>query len=293
MILINNLNKMTENSIMNTPFFYSYESSYEDPYFNSIGQYIIQKIREEDLCQEGKSQTEKESAASSNTDFRSNSRLQSRTAITELILTNKDIISNYKEFYEEECQLSLINWVKDIHEDLKIKKKKDDSLEDNYINKKNNLNKNQEILLYNIINIFEILPIKPDDLISLNFIDILKKIKKDTKNQNTTLYKKIKTLLNYWKSIISFYNKQDNFSTFLNKKQLRTKNEINLNNSNPKLNENKEEETSSLSLYETELEVSTKSLKIKKKKVNWKDDKNLKEEISYDPNEAPSMMENF
>ena len=196
---------MIDCSIM-TEVSYTPRSDEITPYLNSIGLYIIKKIHEEDF----KSKPEIPIPENSKTDSLCSTidniycnRIQSKVAITELILKNKDIIYNLKEFYEEDCQLSLMNWVNAVHKDLK------QSLKNEKINKnKLILNKNQEILLFNIINILEILPIKPDDLISLNFIDILKKIKKDIKTQNDILYNKIKTLLNFWKSIIVYYIKQ-------------------------------------------------------------------------------------
>ena len=62
--------------------------------------------------------------------------------------------------------------------------------------------KNLEVLLYNIINIFEIFQIKPNDLISLNFIEKLNKNKYTVKNFNIGLYSRIKNLINYWNILI-------------------------------------------------------------------------------------------
>ena len=266
------------NSLMNEVY-YTPSSNEISPFLNSIGLYIIKKIHEEDFQSKKEvSMTEKSKIDSlcSTIDNIYCNRIQSKVAITELILKNKDIIYNLKEFYDEDCQLSLMNWVNAVHKDLK------QSFKNEKINKnKLILNKNQEILLFNIINILEILPIKPDDLISLNFIDILKKIKKDIKTQNDILYNKIKKLLNFWKSIIVLYNEQKTNFEVLNKKRLRNENAI--------FNEKKDED-SSMSLFDSEtLGQSQKNIKLKKK-VSWKEENSLKEVIGFDPNEAPSEI---
>ena len=152
----------------------------------NIGFYIIQKIREEDLRENYLSNL----AEDENQKFLKE-ELESKIYITELILSNRDSLIELEDFYEEDCQLSLLNWACNIHKKLIKQKRYKYSLDLDYyenLNKdsliKNSLNKNLEILLFNILNIFEIFPIKPDDLNSLNFFGKLKEIKKDMKAQN-------------------------------------------------------------------------------------------------------------
>ena len=160
----------------------------------NIGFYIIQKIREEDLRENYLSNLEEDEGQKLLKE-----EMESKIYITELILSNRDSLIELEDFYEEECQLSLLNWACNIHKKLIKQKSYKYSLDLDYyenLNKdslnKNSLNKNLEILLFNILNIFEIFPIKPDDLNSLNFFGKLKEIKKDMKTQNIIIYKKIK-----------------------------------------------------------------------------------------------------
>ena len=204
----------------------------EDPSnLTEVGLYIIQKLREEDLKEMLPSLSLEESNSNSENIAE---ELNSKNSIAELILNNRDILVNLDEFYEEDCQLSLLNWAWNIHRKFFAEKKiekeserginpqmtttdtnalsflnKDFLFKNNCLNNKAeillfNINK-AEILLFNILNIFEIFPIKPDDLKSLNFIEKLRDIKKDMKSRNLLLYKKIKKLINFWKKMIKFF----------------------------------------------------------------------------------------
>ena len=183
---------------------------------STVGLYIIQKLREEDL----KEMLPSLSLDESNLNLENVAEeLNSKYGIVELILNNRDILVNLDEFYEEECQLSLLNWAWNIHRKFFGRKNETNSTGNNletdtnaniFLNKeflfKNKcLNNKAEILLFNILNIFEIFPIKPDDLKSLNFIEKLRDIKKDMKSRNLLLYKKIKKLINFWKKMIKFF----------------------------------------------------------------------------------------
>ena len=249
----------------------------------NIGFYIIQKIREEDLRENYLCNLEEDESQKLLKE-----EMESKIYITELILSNRDSLIELEDFYEEDCQLSLLNWACNIHKKLTKQKKYKYSLDLDYyenLNKdsliKNSLNKNLEILLFNILNIFEIFPIKPDDLNSLNFFGKLKEIKKDMKAQNIIIYKKIKKLIKFWKSMIKLFDNQNKNldvkkNVNLNKKRQREQNEI---------NEDNEIYSSNLSIYETD---SCEQNDIKKKTVTWKNDDILVEKIDFDPFESPA-----
>ena len=282
---------------------------------STVGLYIIQKLREEDL----KEMLPSLSLDESNLNLENVAEeLNSKYGIVELILNNRDILVNLDEFYEEECQLSLLNWAWNIHRKFFGRKNETNSTGNNletdtnaniFLNKeflfKNKcLNNKAEILLFNILNIFEIFPIKPDDLKSLNFIEKLRDIKKDMKSRNLLLYKKIKKLINFWKKMIKFFEaknkpnspspeeKPDNvfriFDVSLNQKR-------SLENCDTDKKEKKKKITFIIKKEDCEIMSSNISLddtesgehKIKKKNVSWKSQDSLVEKIEFDPMNAP------
>ena len=282
---------------------------------STVGLYIIQKLREEDL----KEMLPSLSLDESNLNLENVAEeLNSKYGIVELILNNRDILVNLDEFYEEECQLSLLNWAWNIHRKFFGRKNETNSTGNNletdtnaniFLNKeflfKNKcLNNKAEILLFNILNIFEIFPIKPDDLKSLNFIEKLSDIKKDMKSRNLLLYKKIKKLINFWKKMIKFFEaknkpnspspeeKPDNvfriFDVSLNQKR-------SLENCDTDKKEKKKKITFITKKEDCEIMSSNISLddtesgehKIKKKNVSWKSQDSLVEKIEFDPMNAP------
>lgn len=282
---------------------------------STVGLYIIQKLREEDL----KEMLPSLSLDESNLNLENVAEeLNSKYGIVELILNNRDILVNLDEFYEEECQLSLLNWAWNIHRKFFGRKNETNSTGNNletdtnaniFLNKeflfKNKcLNNKAEILLFNILNIFEIFPIKPDDLKSLNFIEKLRDIKKDMKSRNLLLYKKIKKLINFWKKMIKFFEaknkpnspspeeKPDNvfriFDVSLNQKR-------SLENCDTDKKEKKKKITFITKKEDCEIMSSNISLddtesgehKIKKKNVSWKSQDSLVEKIEFDPMNAP------
>jgi hypothetical protein len=281
---------------------------------STVGLYIIQKLREEDL----KEMLPSLSLDESNLNLENVAEeLNSKYGIVELILNNRDILVNLDEFYEEECQLSLLNWAWNIHRKFFGRKNETNSTGNNletdtnaniFLNKeflfKNKcLNNKAEILLFNILNIFEIFPIKPDDLKSLNFIEKLRDIKKDMKSRNLLLYKKIKKLINFWKKMIKFFDSQRKstipetkatsqnpkfFDITLNQKrqledcdtEQKDKNKRSCFLPNKETNDNM---SSNISLDETE----SGEHKIKKKNVTWKSQESLVERIEFDPMNAP------
>lgn len=260
---------------------------------NNIGFYIIQKIREEDL---------KKTKYTSNLDENAECQkileeeIKTKVGIANMILNNKDILMTLEDFYEEDCQFSLLNWACDIHKRVKQQRYKKSSfaldyyenINKDFSNKKNSLNNNVEILIFNIINIFEIFPIKPDDLKSLNFIEKLKEIKKDMKTQNLIIYKKIKNLIKFWKSMIKLFDnhKVKLFSeqNNLNKKRLREDDETAKKDKYKKICGIKEN-NENCSSNETDSGEQNDS---KKKNVSWKKDDLLVDKIEYDPSNAPA-----
>ena len=235
---------------------------YEEECVQEIfGKYIIGKIHKEDLSLKVKMSPNED-------DIEGKINLKEKINITSLILENKELLVQYEIFYEEDCQLSLLNWG--------YKCSKLCNLVENNILYRKNL----EVLLYNIINIFEIFPIKPNDLISLNFIEKLNKIKYTVKNFNKGLYSKIKNLINYWEILISYYNshfnkKVSNNLNLLNKKRERDEYEDNLSviSSN---------ETLDFTPRNSDMNI----LKIKKS-VSWKENNLLIEYSQFDPNKSP------
>ena len=271
----------------------------EDPSnLTEVGLYIIQKLREEDLKEMLPSLSLEESNSNSENIAE---ELNSKNSIAELILNNRDILVNLDEFYEEDCQLSLLNWAWNIHRkffaEKKIEKESERGINPQMTNK-------AEILLFNILNIFEIFPIKPDDLKSLNFIEKLRDIKKDMKSRNLLLYKKIKKLIKFWKKMINFFDTQRKqkflieekrevqphkfFNISLNKKRLLENCDTDKKDKNKRPNfistkEDCENISSNISLDDTE----SGEHKLRKKNVSWKTEEFLVEKIEYDPMNAP------
>ena len=278
---------------------------------NSVGLYIIQKLREEDL---------KESLPSLDLDELNieaenlEKEIKSKLSIVDLILNNRDILINLEDFYEEDCQLSLLNWACNInrkffanknfeplseantHSDIQFPLNKDLFFKKNYLNNK------AEILLFNILNIFEIFPIKPDDLKSLNFIEKLTEIKQDMKSRNLILYKKVKKLVKFWKKMIKFFDSHKtlnqiseilpesqclkHFDLTLNKKRLLENSSTEKKEKGQKPENKDDNENISSSVTNTSLdEIESGEIKIKKKNVKWKDF--LVEKIEFNPMNAP------
>ena len=285
----------------------------EESNLNYVGLYIIQKLREEDLREMhhpsfnlDESNLNSEKIAE---------ELQSKLDIVELIMNNRDILINLEDFYEEDCQLSLLNWAWNIHRrffgnkntepfaNMNTNSNANCCLNKDLLFKNNCLNNKAEILLFNILNIFEIFPIKPDDLKSLNFIEKLRDIKKGMKPRNLMIYKKIKKLIKFWKKMIKFFDSKRKstipetkatsknpkfFDITLNQKrqledcdtEQKDKNKRSCFLPNKDTNDNM---SSNISLDETE----SGEHKIKKKNVTWKSEESLVERIEFDPMNAP------
>ena len=150
-----------------------------------------------------------------------------KITFTNSILLNKDKFSELKEFDEEECHLSLINWI--------WKERKTLKYPNIYFNKLLGI----LYLLNNILNIFQILHINPNDIIELKLFDKLNNIKGLIKNWKIEhpILNLISNILNKWKSEI-----EESKEIKLNKKRNRSDDEtefesdINLLNNNIKVN---------------------------------------------------------
>lgn len=95
-------------------------------------------------------------------------------------------LHNIEEFFEEECHFTLISWM------------------DKYIREIKNETADEKVfqLLYNIILIFEIIPIKVADLFELKIFTKLNKIRKYIKNK-LYIYHHLDKLINYWTNFCS------------------------------------------------------------------------------------------
>ena len=134
-----------------------------------------------------------------------------KITFTNSILVNKDKFSELKEFYEEECHLSLLNWVWKERKTLKYP----------------SYNLNHHLfhilaLLNNILNIFLILPINSKDILDLKLFEKLNSIRSLIKNWNMDIpiLNLIKEILDKWKCSI-----EESKEIKLNKKRNRSEEE--------------------------------------------------------------------
>ena len=118
--------------------------------------------------------------------------LLSKLQFTYFISQHVNLLSQLSEFFEEECHLSLLNWV---WKEKKLLKNPYSSLSD-----MNSLCGVLE-LLYNILFIFENLPIKSNDILDLRLFEKLNKIKVYINRWNVFLpvLGKISAVLDKWK----------------------------------------------------------------------------------------------
>ena len=236
-----------------------------------FGNYIIERIHNEDLAFENQmsikeNENESESENQNENEIETKMNFKEKIEITSLILNNNELIIDFEDFYEEDCQLSLLIWGYKCSKILNLVKT-------NILYRKN-----LEILLYNIINIFEIFPIKPNDLISLNFIEKLNKIKYIVKKFNIDLYSKVKNLLYYWKNLINIYYSNYNIKV----------SNINLLNKKREREDEEKDEDSTLISSET---YNSRSPDLNnsriKKNVSWKEESILIDYCEFDPNKSP------
>jgi hypothetical protein len=127
---------------------------------------------------------------------------------------NNNLFIYFKDFFEEECHLSLLNWV--FNEKIFLKNK--------ILNNNNNINNKFQYflqLLNNVLNIFVYLPINSNDILKLKLFQKLKKIKYyislwKTKNFINYYINLINQILNIWKEKVEL-----NFIKILNLKRNR------------------------------------------------------------------------
>ena len=113
--------------------------------------------------------------------------LENKIQITYDIIMNTDKLTNFDDFFEEECHLTLVNWIYNTKKELK----------------KGFLDGRSYHLIYNILNIFETFPINLKDLLVLNIYQKLNKIRKFMKKINFILFLKLDNLLSYWENFIN------------------------------------------------------------------------------------------
>ena len=187
-----------------------------------------------------------------------------KITFTYSILLNEDKFDDLKEFYEEECHLSLLNWV---WKERKILK---------YPCTNFNHLFNVLVLLNNILNIFQILPINSKDILDLKLFDKLNIIRYLIKNWKIEhpILNLISNLLDKWKKTI-----EESKDIKLNVKRNRSEDEteadsdINLLNNNIKVNISKN--------------VNNINKKIKK---NIRIDLSKNRIIYFDKNDIPSSI---
>ena len=139
--------------------------------------------------------------------------IQIKVLISNLILMNNNLFINFNDFFEEECHLSLLNWV--FNEKIFLK---NNNLNNNNINNKFNLFLQ---LLNNVLYIFLSLPINSNDILNLKMFQRLKNIKYYISLWNNINIKNyyinlINQILNIWKEKVEI-----NFNSFLNIKRNR------------------------------------------------------------------------
>lgn len=123
--------------------------------------------------------------------------LQSKILFTYFIIQHSNLLVNLNDFYEEECHLSLLNWI--WRERAIIKNPYSSFSMYHYIT----LNCIIE-LLNNILIIFETLPIKANDILDLNLYEKLNKIKGFISKWNLCppIIASISSVLGKWKNIV-------------------------------------------------------------------------------------------
>ena len=139
--------------------------------------------------------------------------IQIKVLISNLILMNNNLFIYFNDFFEEECHLSLLNWV--FNEKIFLKNK---NLNNNNINNKFYFFLQ---LLNNVLNIFLYLPINSNDILDLKMFQKLKTIKYYIRLWNNINIKNyyinlINQILNIWKEQVEI-----NFNNFLKLKRNR------------------------------------------------------------------------
>ena len=136
----------------------------------------------------------------------SNLNIYQKISFTNSILLNSDKLNQLKDFYEEECHLSLLNWIWNERIFLKYP---------NY-----NINNLFGLLalLINILNIFKIIHINSNDILELKLYEKLIKIKEFIKkwSNDHNIINLITLILDKWKAIV-----EEDCEKKLNKKRKR------------------------------------------------------------------------
>jgi hypothetical protein len=180
-----------------------WEDSFEGE--QQIQSFQISEISEEQKHQQLEFSRSVESFIVQTFKYESYMQIEDKINFSFYIINNKIYLLELSEFYEEECHLSLVNWI------FKYK---------NIFKNDYTMDERIKQLIYNILIIFEIFPIKTKDLFSLKIFQKLNKIRKYMKNmiQNRDLdiENKLKRLLDYWQKFID-----QETEILLNKKRTR------------------------------------------------------------------------
>ena len=129
------------------------------------------------------------------------------------IIQNRPYVISQDAFLQEECHVTLLNWI------WKIRNK---------INSENFEFLHLNDLLFNIILIFETFPIQTDTLVSCHFLTKLNLITNQVNEINSALACRIRTLVHYWDEQI----KKIKLNKLLQKKRSRSKEESNAESEN-------------------------------------------------------------
>lgn len=206
--------------------------------------YILSKIRNDDLM-----------------------NINQKCAFTSFLLFNPILLNNdfIKEFLDEECHLTLMNWIYN-EKNILRSPNEDVDLSNFYL---------VLGLLINILNIFELLPIKSNDLILLKLYDKLLKINEYINlyvKQNTVILNCVQHLLKKWEKEIRLYKEAKFINDFIaTKLGVKTKrSEDKANNEIPELEKPKKVKKEKEDKEDTEADSEDCGKSSNKNKLNHK-----------------------
>ena len=206
-----------------------------------------------------------------------------KISVTKYIIANQKYFSQLNDFYEEECHLSLINWVWEKKNLIKYQPfSYEQVIEMNFLLE----------LLYNILNIFELLPIKSNDLLDLKLYEKLFKIKGYINKWPFSIFfsKKITDLCIAWEKIINDDSSDDSDDdcskvSVLSKKRKREDEETDADSEE---NEKKSPEVSLVN--NTPIKPTTETKKKKNKRIVIDTERNIT--CSFFKEEPPISISN-
>ena len=126
--------------------------------------------------------------------------LDGKLILTSMLIMYMPTWIEKEDFYEEECHLSMMNWIYNLRNELE-----------------KDLDERVFHLLYNIIIIFGNIPIKVDDLLDFKIYQKFNKIRKLIKNKKLIYYEPLDRLLNHWNFFVN--NNFNSTDIFLKRKR--------------------------------------------------------------------------